>query len=152
MSAMIMITFYTRLNPHAHECPCMCINKWLCSLCRPWSFPAAVVTVTCIPVWRTRAQVLSPDVNQHTDALPAALSWFEVRGMESSAWINLRPSSPGITTGNWAGFSSETEPTGASWSNWAAEEGKSPQEDCTAYWKKQRPWSRWNSNPNPDNY
>lgn len=51
----------------------MCVDKYLSSRYRQWSFPAIVVTVTCTPMWGTRAQVLSPDVNQHTDTRPTTL-------------------------------------------------------------------------------
>ena len=68
-----MISLYKHVHLHTYESPNMCVGTCLCSMCRPRSPPAALTTVTRVPMWGTRAQVPSPDINQHMDSLPAEL-------------------------------------------------------------------------------
>ena len=86
VSATMMISLYKHAHLHTYESPTVCVGTRLCSVCRPWSLPAALATVTWVPMWGTRARVSSPDINQHVDSLPAKLlvlrAWDESSSLD----------------------------------------------------------------------
>ena len=79
---MMMISLYK----HTYESPTMHVGTRPCSVCRPWSLPGALATVTRVPMWGTRARVSSPDINQHVDSLPTELlvlrAWDESSSLD----------------------------------------------------------------------